>query len=146
MCNDITANRNVKTNWSFSITKTLSINPKNLPQNLLLAKDNVTKVLFLIDLGCAVSILPKNLTNDINHYIKPFSRTIKGIGDNKIHSIGSACVDLKLGNLEAIKHNFWVTQESRNYGILDMDILMANKLMICPFASELFTSVIQPHN
>ena len=81
--------------------------------------------------------MPKNLTNGINHYFKPFSRTIKGIGDNEIHPIGSACVDLKLGSLKTIKHNFWVTQEYRSYGILGMDILMSNKLIICPFTLEL---------
>ena len=135
--NDIRTKPDVKTNWSFAISNTSSINPKTLPQSLLFAKDNVTNVLFLIDSGCEVSILPKNLTNGINHYFKPFSRTIKGIGDNEIHPIGSACVDLKLGNLETIKHNFWVTQEHRSYGILGMDILMSNKLIICPFTLEL---------
>ena len=115
--NDIRTKPDVKTNWSFAISNTSSINPKTLPQSLLFAKDNVTNVLFLIDSGCEVSILPKNLTNGINHYFKPFSRTIKGIGDNEIHPIGSACVDLKLGNLETIKHNFWVTQEYRSYVI-----------------------------
>ena len=64
-------------------------------------------------------------------------RTIKGIGDNEIQPIRSACIELKLGNLETIKHNFWVTQESKNYGILGMDILMTNKLIICPFDLEL---------
>ena len=135
--NDITTKPNVKTNWSFAISNKSSINPKTLPQSLLFAKDNVTNVLFLIDSGCEVSILPKNLTNGINHYFKPFSRTIKGIGDNEIHPIGSACVDLKLGNLKTIKHNFWVTQEYRSYGILGMDILMSNKLIICPFTLEM---------
>ena len=51
--------------------------------------------------------------------------------------IGSTRFDFKLGNLTTIKHNFWVTQEYRSYGILGMDILMSNKLIICPFTLEL---------
>ena len=81
--------------------------------------------------------MQKNLKNSINKYFKPFSRTIKGICDKKIQPIGSVCVELKLGNLKTIKNNFWVTQKSRNYGILGMDILMLNKLTICPFVQEL---------
>ena len=79
---DITTKPDVKTNWSFAISNTSSINPKTLPQSLLFAKDNVTNVLFLIDSGCEVSILPKNLTYGINHYFNSFGRIIKGIGDN----------------------------------------------------------------
>ena len=131
------ASQIIKTNWSFSITKTPSIHPKGLPKSLLFVIDNRTKVLFLVESGCEVSILPKNLTNGINHYFKPISKTIKGIGDNKIHPIGSVCVELMLGSLGTIKHNFWVTQEFRNYGILGMDILMANELTLCPFALKM---------
>ena len=138
MRHDVKASQNFNTNWSFAITNTPSIDPKTLPQSLLFVKDNVTNVLFLVDSGCEISILPKNLTNGINNYFKPFSKSIKGIGNNEIHPIGSACVELKIGNLDIVKHNFWVTQESQSYGILGMDILMANKLTICPFALKLW--------
>ena len=47
MRNDVIANRNVIINNWFAITKTPSIDPKNLPQNLLFAKDNVTNILLL---------------------------------------------------------------------------------------------------
>ena len=43
--NDITTKPDVKTNWSFAISNTSSINQKNLPQSLLFAKDNVTNIL-----------------------------------------------------------------------------------------------------
>ena len=92
---------------------------------------------FLADSGCEVLILPKNLTNGINHYFKPFSKTIMGVGNSKIHPIGSVCVELMLGSLGTIKHDFWVTQEFRNYGILGMNILMANKLTICSLALKM---------
>ena len=133
----VKGNQKIKTNWPFAITKTPFVDPKKLPPSLLFAKDNITNVLFLVDSGSEVSILPKNLTNGINHYFKPFSRTIKGIGDHEIQPIGSVYVELKLGNLEVIRHNFWVTPESGDYGILGMDILMTNKLTICPFSLEM---------
>ena len=93
------------------------VNPADLPQNLQFAVDKNTHVLFLIDTGCEVSILPKKLTNGINWYFKPFIRIIQGIGESEIYPIGSVNVELKLSNFEPIRNDFWVTQDIRNYGI-----------------------------
>ena len=109
-----------------------------MPQDLQFALDKKTNVLFLIDTGCEVSMLPKALTKKISQHFEPFSRVIQGIGDSELHPIGSANVEINLGSLEPIKHNFWVTEESRNYGILGIDILKAHKLMIAPHKSKLY--------
>ena len=93
MRNDVVENRNFK---SSAITKTPSIDPKNLSENILFAKDNVTNVIFFIDSGCEVSILSKHITNDINHYFKPFSRTIKDISDNETTPLEALTLSLNL--------------------------------------------------
>ena len=97
---------------------------------MLFIFDKNSKALFLVDTGCEISILPKNLTNGINHYFKPQSKTIKGIGNTPIHPIGSVNVTLDFGNLSTIEHNFWVTQEYRDYGLLGLDFLKTHKLSI----------------
>ena len=116
-----------------------SVDPADLPQDLQFAVDKKTNVLFLIDTGCEVSMLPKTLTKNISQHFKPFSRIIQGIGDSELHPIGNANIEMNLGSLEPIKHNFWVTDESRNYGILGIDIIKANKLIIAPHKSKLYS-------
>ena len=111
---------------------------KNLPQNLLFALEKNSKILFLIDSGCEISILPKILSNGIDQYFKPQSRTIQGIGNSTIHPIGSVEINLKIGDMNPMKHTFWVTEESRDYGIIGIDILRANKLILLPHTAELF--------
>ena len=90
----------------------------NLLPKLLFAIDKKSKILFLIDSGSEISLLPKNLTNGIDHYFKPQSKSIKGIGDDMIHPIVSVKVNLELGQLDPFMHNFWVTHQNREYGIL----------------------------
>ena len=135
-----TTSRDVTTEhrWAFEISNTTLVNPADLPQNLQFAVDKNSHVLFLIDTGCEVSILPKQLTNGINQYFKPFSRVIQGIGESELHPIGSVNVELKLSNFEPIRHDFWVTQENRNYGILGLDFLKANEITIAPHESKLY--------
>ena len=116
--------------WKFKIKKSSPVRFKNLPQNLLFILDNNSEALFLVDTGCEISILPKNLTNGINHYFRPQSKTIQGISNTPIHPIGSVDVVLKIGNLENIEHNFWVTQENRDYGIIGLDFLTTYQLSI----------------
>jgi len=122
----------------FEISNTTSVNPSDLPQKLQFAIDKDTRILFLVDTGCEISLLPKALTNGVDQYFRQYSKAIQGIGDNELHPIGSVNVELKLGDLEPIRHNFWVTQEYRNYGIIGLDMLEANKLTIAPHKSELY--------
>ena len=49
----------------------------------------------------------------------------------------SVDVELNLGSIEHIKHKFWVTEESMNYGIIGIDILKSSKLTVSSFNSEL---------
>ena len=111
---------------SFVIKKNPHVCLKNLPQNLLFAVEESSGVLFLVNSGCEISILPKILTNGINHYFQPHSRAIQGLGNETIHPVGSIDVHLNIGNIQPIKHNFWVTEEPRNYGIIGLDFLKAN--------------------
>ena len=124
--------------WAFEIASTVPVNPDDLPQNLQFAVDKNTNVLFLIDTGCEVSLLPKDLTNGVQKYYKPFTRAIQGIGENELHPIGTINVELQLGDLRPIKYDFWVTQEFRSYGIIGLDILEANRITIAPHKSEIY--------
>ena len=83
--------------WAFAI------NPKDLPQNLQFMVDNDSNLVFLLETGSEISILPKELTNGINKYFSPQSRVVQGIGNGIIYPIGRADVTLKLGNLNPIK-------------------------------------------
>ena len=123
--------------WTFQLTKFPAPNPKNLPQNLLFVAELNTNVIFLIDSGAEISILPKELTNGVNKYFPPQSRTIQGFGNKSIHPIGSVNVELRLGELDPINHSFWVTEETRSFGIIGLDMLMANQLAIFPSSSKL---------
>ena len=78
----------------------MSVNPADLPQGLQFAIDKNTNVLFLID----IRLQPKTLPNRINQYFKPCSRAIQGIGDNKLHPIGTVNVESEQGNLDPIKY------------------------------------------
>ena len=71
---------------------------------MLFVLDNNSVVLFSSDSGCEISILPKVVTNGINHYFQPQSRGIQGSGNKAIHPIGS--VNLKLVNKQPIKPKF----------------------------------------
>ena len=117
--------------------KTETADIKNLPKNLLFALEKKSGVLLLIDSGSEVSILPKILTNGINQYFQPKSKTIKGLGNSTIYPIGSVDVDLSIGNMLLKKATFWVTKESGDYGIIGLDILKDNKLIISPHTSEI---------
>ena len=123
--------------WTFQLNKFPAPKPKNLPQGLLFLADSNTNVIFLVDSGSEISILPKELTNGIDKYFPKQSRTIQGFGNKTTHPIGSADVELQLGNLEPINHSFWVTQESRHFGIIGMDLLRKNELAILPSTSQL---------
>ena len=91
---------------TFKINKFPAINPNDLAQNLQFVTDTESNVVFLIDTGSEISMLPKKLTNGVNQYFPPQSRSIQGIGNNIVHPIGSADVTLHLGNLSPIKHTF----------------------------------------
>ena len=123
--------------WTFQLTKFPAPNPKNLPQNLLFVTDSNTNVIFLVDSGSEISILPKDLTNAINKYFPRQSRTILGFGNKTTHPIGSVDVELHLGELEPINHSFWVTQATRHFGIIGMDLLIKNQLAILPSTFQL---------
>ena len=123
--------------WAFEILKTHKTNLKNLPQSLQFAVDQNSNVVFLIDSGSEISLLPQSLTNGINRYFCPNTKSIQGIGDTVIHSIGSVDIEIKLGNLGPITHNFWITREYRGHGIIGLDFLIANNLVISPAKSEL---------
>ena len=85
--------------------------------------------------------MPKILTNGIDHYFKHQSRVIQGLGNATIHPIGSIDVNLNIGNIQLIKHNFWVTEEPRSYGIIGLDFLKANNLIISAHTSELLEAM-----
>ena len=121
--------------WTFQLTKFPAPNPKNLPQNLLFVADSNTNVIFLVDSGSEISILPKELTNGINKYFPPQSRSIQGFGNKTTHPIGNVDVELHLGVLEPIHHSFWVTQATRHFGIIGMNLLIKIKLAILPSTS-----------
>ena len=133
--------RSARHMWAFEIRNMTRIHKKNLPQHLLFVIDNSSGVLFIIDSGCEISLIPKNLTNGIDHYFHPQSKTITGIGDSLIHPIGSIEVNLELGEIKHITHTFWVTQEIRDYGIIGLDLLRSNCLVISPHSSRLY----KPH-
>ena len=122
---------------TFKINKFPAINPNDLAQNLQFVTDTESNVVFLIDTGSEISMLPKKLTNGVNQYFPPQSRSIQGIGNNIVHPIGSADVTLHLGNLSPIKHTFWVLQEPGNHGIIGLYILMSHRLTISPATAEL---------
>ena len=130
-------NKSSENKWTFQLTKFPAPNPKNLPQNLLFVVDSETNVVFLIDSGSEISILPKELTNGVNKYFLPQSRAIQGFGNKTTHPIGSVDVELHLGGLEPIHHSFWVTQETRSFGIIGMDLLIKNQLAIFPSTFQL---------
>ena len=123
--------------WAFEIRNTMRIHKTKLPPHLLFVVDETSNVIFLIDSGCEISLLPKSLTNGIDHYFRPQSKTITGIGNSLIHPVGSVDVSLKLGDIDAISHTFWVTQETREYGIIGLDLLKPQQLLISPFSSKL---------
>ena len=110
--------------------KVSHVNFEKLPQSLPFILDDNFEALFLVDTGCEISILQKNLTNGINHYFRPQSKAIQGISNIPIHPLGSFKVVLKFTNLEDIEHNFWVTQENREYDIIGVDFLKTYKLSI----------------
>ena len=58
------------------------------------------------------------------------SKTIQGISKTPVHPIESVNVVLTFGNSKDIEHNFWVTQENRDYGIIEVDFLKTYKLSI----------------
>ena len=123
--------------WVFTIRNAPEIDPKYLPPNLLFAIDINSNILFLIDSGSEISILPKNLTNGVDHFFKNQSRSIKGIGHEMIHPIGSVNVNLNIGELGTLNHDFWVTQEKREYGIIGLDIIKSLRLIINPITQIL---------
>ena len=98
--------------------------------------ENDSNVVFLLDTGSETNILPKELTNGVNRYFPPQSKMVQEIENGKIHSIGSAYITLRLGDLNPIKHNFWVMQESGNHGIIGLDILTKNQLSLSPATTE----------
>ena len=131
------ADETISAKWTFTINQIPAINPKNLPQNLQFVVDNDSNVVFLVDTGSEISILPKQLTNAVDRYFPPQSRVVQGIGNGIIHPIGCADIILSVGDLDPIKHNFWVMQESGNHGIIGLDILMKHQLSISPATAEL---------
>ena len=124
--------------WVFQLTKFPVLNPKNLPQNLFFVSDLNTNVIFLVDSGAEISIIPKELTNGVDTYFKKHSRTIQGFGNEMIHPIGSVDVQLQFGVLDPLEHSFWVTQEPRSYGIIGLDMLVAHQLVISPATAQLY--------
>merc|ERR1712240_463053 len=86
--------------WAFEIRNTMRIHKTKLPPHLLFVVDETSNVIFLIDSGCEISLLPKSLTNGIDHYFRPQSKTITGIRNSLIHPVGSVDVSLKLGDID----------------------------------------------
>ena len=123
--------------WVFEIKEQLAVSTNTLPQGLQFVLDSKTNILFLLDSGSEISLIPQSLTNGINRYFPCKSKVIQGIGDKEvIHPIGTVNILLTLGKLEPIKHEFWVTKEHRDYGIIGLDILTDNQLIVCPSNSE----------
>ena len=54
-----------------------------------------------------------------------------------IHPIVSVKVNLELGQLDPFMHNFWVTHQNREYGILGLDMLKSTSLLINPLVTEI---------
>ena len=127
--------------WTFKLVKNSFVDPNNLPQNLQFVSDLNTNVLFLIDSGSEISLLPKSLTNGINKYFLPNSKSIQGIGDSVIHPVGSADIEVNVSELGNFTHTFWITPESRGYGIIGLDFLKANELEILPAKSQLRSAI-----
>ena len=127
--------------WTFKLVENSHVDPENLPQNLQFVSDLNTSVLFLIDSGSEISLLPKSLTNGINKYFLPKSKSIQGIGETVIHPIGSADIEVNISELGPLTHTFWITPESRGYGIIGLDFLIANKLEILPARSQLRSAI-----
>ena len=123
--------------WVFEIKEQLAVNTNTLPQGLQFVLGSKTKNLFLLDSGSEISLIPQSLTNGINRYFPCESKVIQGIGDKEvIYPIGTVNMLLTRGQLESIKHEFWVTKEHRDYGIIGLDILADNQLIVCPSTSE----------
>ena len=124
--------------WMFTVKRAPTVDSKDLPQNLQFVVDTSSNVVFLLGTGSEISILPKQLTNGVNRYFLPQSRTIQGIGKGVVHPVGSAEITLKLGNLNAIKHTFWILQELGNHGMIGLlDVLINHRLTISPATAEL---------
>ena len=58
-----------------------------------------------------------------------------------IHPVGSADIKVNIGELGYFNHNFWITPESRGYGIIGLDFLIANNLEILPAKSQLRSAI-----
>ena len=127
--------------WVFEIRKSMKINKRSLPQQLLYVVDSTSGVIFIVDSGAEISLIPKSLTNGVDHYFRPKTQTITGIGNYQIYPVGSTDVCLKLGDLDEIKHTFWVTQEKIDYGIIGLDLLCPHQLVISPFTSKLTSNL-----
>ena len=127
--------------WTFRLVKNSFVDPNSLPQNLQFVSDLDTNILFLVDSGSEISLLPKSLTNGINKYFPPNSKSIQGIGDSVIHPIGSADIKVNISELGHFNHSFWITPESRGYGIIGLDFLIANNLEILPAKSQVRSAI-----
>ena len=84
-----TRNNESLRSWVLEIKSISQSCLKKLPQNLFFALEKNSKILFLIDSGCEISVLPKLLSNGVDQYFKPQSKTIQGIGNSTIHPTGS---------------------------------------------------------
>lgn len=98
---------------------------------MLFVSNSNTNVFFLVNSGSEISVLLKELTNEVNKYLSPQIRTIQSFDNKTIHPIGSVAVQLRL------RSSFWVTQDLRNYGIIGLDMLVTHQLAIFPFFAQL---------
>lgn len=132
---DVTQSSNDVTNeqrWVFNLDRSLLKKPQKLPHHLMFAKDSNTKLLFLVDTGCEISILPKSFIDKVEKPFSSQSRIIQGMNKMKIYPIGSSTFELQLGNLPLIKHDFWVIEEPILYGILGINFFKSNRLILNP--------------
>ena len=107
---------------------------------LLFALEKKSGAMILTDSGSEILILPKILINGVNHNFHPKSKTTQSLGNSIIFSKKSVDVQLHIGNMLLRKNTFWVTKDSGNYGIIGLDILKANKLILSPYTSEMLES------
>ena len=115
-----------------ALKKQSSINTNTLPKGLQYLLDSETNNLFLLNTSSAKSLIPQSLTNGTNRDFTCESTVIQRGDMEVINPLGKVNILLTLGQLEPIEHEFYVTKEHGDYGIIGLDILADNQLIICP--------------
>ena len=92
---------------------------------------------FSLDTGSEVSILTRCFTQEVTNLFTPRSKTIVGIDDAKIHSVGNIEMALKIGLPNNLTHKFWVIAEHKKFSVLGIDFLRKHCLMVIPVSNEI---------